>query len=384
MTNELKRRIERRFDELKSKNLWRELREPSNDSVDLSSNDFLALAGDRRVKAAMIDEIARGGAGATGSRLLRGERAVFKKVEQEFAQFKNVERSLFFGSGYAANVGAISTFCEAGDLIFSDELNHASLIDGIRLSRAAKVVFPHNDFRTLEKLVAESPRAGQKFLVVESLFSMDGDFAPLREYAAICRKHNVALIVDEAHAVGVFGETGNGLIDVCGVADNVFLSINTAGKALGVGGAFVAGSGLAIEYLIQRARSFIFSTAPPPSVAAGLSVALEIVQREPYRREKLLALSRFLREKLNDSGINVARENSQIVPIILGASERAIAVANELQNNNFDVRAVRPPTVPANTARLRVSLNSNLDEAALAAFVEHLKNALRAARHDFC
>ncbi len=364
--------------------MWRALKPPGAKTIDLSSNDFLNLANDERVKSAMITEIERNGAGATGSRLLRGEREIFACLEQKFAQFKNTQRALFFGSGYAANIGVLSTFLHTGDVVFSDELNHASLIDGIRLSKAARVVFAHNEAAALEKLIVETRCAGQRFLVVESLFSMDGDFAPLREYARICRENSVALIVDEAHAVGVFGASGNGLIDDCGIRTNVFLSINTAGKALGVGGAFVAGDDWAIEFLIQRARPFIFSTAPPPSMAAGLLAALEIVQREPERRAHLLSLSKYLREKFNENDVPVAPENSQIIPIILGASERAVTVANILQANGFDVRAIRPPTVAENTARLRISLNANLDEAVLLTFLDKLKSALRRTRHDFC
>ena len=373
----LQERIEQKSAALKKQNLWRELKPPFASSVDLSSNDFLGLANDARIKAAMMREIERNGAGSTASRLLRGEREVFREVETAFAAFKQTERALFFSSGYAANVGVLSTFLEAGDVVFSDELNHASLIDGIRLAKAAKIVFPHNDIERLRELIVESSCVGQKFLVVESLFSMDGDFAPLVEYAAICRTHNVNLIVDEAHAVGVFGASGSGLIEQTDIAADVFLSINTAGKALGVGGAFVAGDEWAIDYLIQRARSFVFSTAPPPAMAAGLLVALEIVKREPERRAKLLSLSKFLRERLNENGLSVSLENSQIIPIVLGASERAVEVADELQRNNFDARAIRPPTVPENTARLRLSLNSNLDESTLQTFLYVLQNSLR-------
>ena len=380
----LQDRTENYLARIKQRGLWRALKPPGGGAVDLSSNDFLGLANDERIKFAMIHEIRANGAGATGSRLLRGEREIFARVERKFAKFKNTERALFFGSGYAANIGVLATFLEAGDVVFSDELNHASLIDGVRLSKAARVVFPHNDVCALEKLIIETKCEGQRFLVVESLFSMDGDFAPLHEYARICREHAVALIVDEAHAVGVFGARGSGLIEDSGIAENVFLSINTAGKAFGVGGAFVAGDEWAIEYLIQRARSFIFSTAPPPSMAAGLLCALEIVQREPERRVKLLSLSNFLREKLNENGISVAPENSQIIPIILGASARAVRVANSLQSNGFDVRAIRPPTVPENTARLRISLNANLNEAVLLTFLDNLISVLRQTRHDFC
>jgi len=225
-------------------------------------------------------------------------------------------------------------------------------------------VFPHNDPAALQQLMREDTCAGQKFVVVESLFSMDGDQAPLAEYAALCRTAGAELIVDEAHAVGVYGEDGTGL------ADDVFVSINTAGKAMGVSGAFVAGPAQAIEYLIQRARPFIFSTAPPPAIAAALEASLEVIADEPERRERLLARARYLRERLGLGG------DSPIIPIIIGENERAVAIARELQAAGFDVRAIRPPTVPAGTARLRITVNQGLSEEVLDRFVE----ALAAAR----
>jgi 8-amino-7-oxononanoate synthase len=251
-------------------------------------------------------------------------------------------------------------------VIFSDERNHASLIDGARLSRARRVVFPHNDAKALERLLREDTGAGQKFVAVESLFSMDGDQAPLSEYAALCGAAGAELIVDEAHAVGVYGEDGRGLVG------DVLVSINTAGKAMGVSGAFVAGPADAIEYLIQRARPFIFSTAPPPAIAAALEASLEVITTEPDRRERLLARARYLRARLGLSG------DSPIIPIIIGENERAVAVARELQAAGFDVRAIRPPTVPAGTARLRVTVNQGLSEEVLDRFVEALAPAREA------
>ncbi len=372
----LSERTEKHLSVIKERGLWRTLKPPSPLSVDLSSNDYLGLANEERLKAAMIAEIERTGCGSTGSRLLRGEREIFARAENCFAEFKKTERALFFGSGYAANIGILTTFLEAGDVIFSDELNHASLIDGIRLAKAERVIFPHNDAAALEKLLKKTPCEGQRFLVVESLFSMDGDIAPLNEYSRICREYNVALIVDEAHAVGVYGERGSGLIEEYGIAQDVFLSINTAGKALGVSGAFVAGSAAAIELLIQRARSFIFSTAPAPAVCAALIEAIKIAEQEPHRRFELLRLSKFLRELLSENGIPVSSENSQIIPVIIGTSEKAVAIAEQLQADGFDVRAIRPPTVPENSARLRISLNSNLDAEIICKFVKKLKLVL--------
>jgi 8-amino-7-oxononanoate synthase len=360
----LARRLAERLSGIDAAGLRRTLRPPSG--IDLCSNDYLNLADHPLLKTRMADAVIADGVGSTGSRLLRGERASFARVEEKFARFKGTERSLYFSSGYLANLAVLTTFPEAGDVIYSDERNHASLIDGARLSRARRVVFPHNDVAALAQLLREDSGDGQKFVVVESLFSMDGDQAPLAEYVALCRSAGAALIVDEAHAVGVYGKHGQGLVD------EVFLSINTAGKAMGVSGAFVAGSGDAIEYLIQRARPFIFSTAPPPAIAAALEASLEVIAGEPERRERLLERARYLRHRLGLEG------DSQIVPIIIGENDRAVAVARELQAAGFDVRAIRPPTVPSGTARLRVTVNQGLSEEVLDRFAAALETALKA------
>jgi 8-amino-7-oxononanoate synthase len=354
-------RLAERLAAIDAEGLRRTLRPPSG--IDLCSNDYLGLADHPLLKRRMAEAVLAEGVGSTGSRLLRGERAGFSRVEEHFSRFKRTERSLYFSSGYLANLAVLTTFPESGDVIFSDAHNHASLIDGARLSRARCVVFPHNDMAALKLLLGEESGAGQRFVVVESLFSMDGDEAPLAEYGALCREAGAQLIVDEAHAVGVYGEHGGGL------AGEVFVSINTAGKAMGVAGAFVAGSGDAIEYLIQRARTFIFSTAPPPAVAAALEASLEVIAGEPERRERLRARARYLRRKLGLDG------DSPIIPIIIGDNELAVAVARELQAVGFDVRAIRPPTVPPGTARLRVAVNQGLSEEILDQFVTALENA---------
>ena len=360
----LSMRLAERLAAIDDDGLRRTLRPPAG--IDLCSNDYLGLAVHSHLKQRMADAVMLEGVGSTGSRLLRGERSGFARVEETFARFKGTERSLYFSSGYLANLAVLTTFPETGDAIYSDERNHASLIDGARLSRARRVVFPHNDVKALERLLREDTGTGQKFVVVESLFSMDGDRAPLAEYAELCRAASAEMIVDEAHAVGVYGECGRGL------AGEVFVSINTAGKALGVSGAFVAGPADAIEYLIQRARPFIFSTAPPPAIAAALEASLEVIVNEPERRERLLARARYLRKRLGLAG------DSPIIPIIIGGNERAVAIARELQAAGFDVRAIRPPTVPAGTARLRVTVNQGLSEEVLDRFVEALAVATAA------
>jgi 8-amino-7-oxononanoate synthase len=353
----LEQRLRGHLAELERDGLIRKRRPPQG--IDLSSNDYLGLAGHPLIKERMAAAVCAEGAGSTGSRLLRGDRDCFTALEQRFAEFKGTERSLYFGSGYLANLAVLTTFPEAGDTIFSDERNHASLIDGVRLSRAERVVFPH--------LHPGSVQDGA-FLVTESVFSMDGDVAPLEQY----KKLGAALIVDEAHAVGLYGDRGQGRIEEINAGAGVFVSVNPAGKALGVAGAFVAGPAWAIEYLEQRARPFIFSTAAPPAIAAALDASLDVIAAEPERRERVRFLARYLRERLAEAGIAVPAGDSPIIPVIIGENERAVAVAARLQEAGFDVRAIRPPTVPAGTARLRISVNVGLSEEILDRFVENL------------
>jgi 8-amino-7-oxononanoate synthase len=381
---------------LEENGLRRTLRSPAG--IDLSSNDYLGLAQHPRIKAAMAAAVEREGAGSTGSRLLRGERDSFAALERRFAQLKGTERALYFSSGYLANIAVMTTFAEAGDVIVSDTHNHASLIDGIRLSPARRHIFPHNDVAAVRRTLDESGEAGgasrasrassasaeatadkgagECFVVVESLFSMDGDEAPLGEYAELCALIGAHLIVDEAHAVGVYGSRGSGLVEEHGVAEQVFLSISTAGKALGVAGAFVAGPAWAIEYLIQRARPFIFSTAPPPSLASAIYASLTLVEQEPERRERVRELAASLRSRLTAAGVAIGPGTSHIVPVLIGDNDAAVGAAELLQHDGFDVRAIRPPTVPPGTARLRVSVNANLTQELLEQFVLSLTAAL--------
>jgi 8-amino-7-oxononanoate synthase len=368
-------RIRERSLELDARNLRRCLRPPSG--IDLSSNDYLNLSTDRRVIRAFIEGAEREGVGSTGSRLLRGHRRAFAEVEEQFARFKGTERALFFSSGYLANLAALTGFTEKEDVIFSDARNHASLIDGARLSRARVVIFPHDDPDALADLMRATPCDGLRFVVVESLYSMDGDVARLVDYHALCRAAHATLIVDEAHAVGVYGGGGGGLLEEAGIDPNGCLSINTAGKALGVSGAFVAGPAWAIEHLVQRARPFVFSTAPPPAVACALTASLAIVRDEPQRRECLRARASYLRHRLAEAGVALPAGFSHIVPVVLGENERTLAVAARMQQAGFDVRGIRPPSVAEGTARLRLSINAGLDEATLDRFVGELIRALQ-------
>ena len=371
--NELEQRVRRRLAKIEAAGLTRRLHPPAG--VDLCSNDYLGLSNHPAIKTRLAEAVRSQGCGSTGSRLLRGHRDSFEAVERRFAALKGAEASLYFSSGYAANVGVLSTFLEEGDVVFSDELNHASLIDGIRLSPARRVVFRHGDIRELEHAIEAAPATGERFLVTESLFSMEGDFAPLADYASLCRATGTELIVDEAHAVGIYGDRGSGLIEEAGCGDTVFLSINTAGKALGVAGAFVAGPEWAIDYLVQRARSFLFSTAPPPALSDAVDAALTVIGAEPNRRRRLRTMAERTRTLLADAALDVPPGTSQIIPVILGDNDRALTVAANVAAQGFDVRAIRPPSVPRGTARLRLSVNVNLDEALL----ERLATALAAA-----
>jgi 8-amino-7-oxononanoate synthase len=372
----LETRVRRRLAEWEAAGLLRVLRPPAG--LDFSSNDYLNLSTHPIIVDRLARAVRREGCGSTGSRLLRGDRGIFAAVERRFADFKRAERSLYFSSGYLANIGVLTTIAERGDVVFSDERNHASLIDAIRLSAATRVVFPHNDVRRLSELFAETPVAGgHRFVVVESLFSMDGDFAPLPEYAALCRSAGASLVVDEAHAVGIYGGNGSGLIEASGVGADVLVSINTAGKALGVSGAFVAGPRWVIDYLIQRSRPFVFSTAPPPPLADALDASLTVIATEPERRERLASRVRHVRDRLSRAGLAVSAQGSQIIPVAIGDNARAVAAALALQADGFDVRAIRPPSVPPGTARLRVAVNAGLSDDAIDRFTVSLTAALK-------
>ena len=361
----LERRVRERLAGLRSLELWRTLDEPAG--VDFCSNDYLGFAGHPRIRERFASAARQLGAGSTGSRLLRGHRAGFGRVEERFAKLKGTPAALYFGSGWAANLGVLTTFLEAGDVVFSDQLNHASLIDGMRLSGARRVVFPHRDWRELARMLANEPCGGHRFVVTESLFSMDGDLAPLQRYADLQRRHGFSLIVDEAHAVGIYGATGSGFVEEAGCGGSVFLSVNSAGKALGVSGAFACGPEWAVELLTQSARPFVFSTAPPPAVAEAVDESLNLLQQSDRLRRRLRGYGRALRSALGRTG-----GDSPIVPVVLGPNRAAVRAARLLQQQGYDVRAIRPPTVPPGTARLRIALHAELDRTVFRRFTKDL------------
>jgi 8-amino-7-oxononanoate synthase len=337
-------------------------------SVNLCSNDYLGLSESDELRAAVIEAVHTAPrVGGTGSRLLSGHLRDWDRLEQEFADFAGTESALYFGSGYAANVGLLTSILGKNDIVFSDELNHASLIDGMRLSGARKIIYRHLDLNDLETaLRSTAPPAaasGRKFVVTETVFSMDGDIANITELSNLCARHGAGLILDEAHAIGVHGPNGRGITAAAQLTGEVIAMTHTCGKALASAGAFVCGSAALRDHLINHARTFIFSTAMPPYMAGQIRAALQIAQKMDSARAELLANARRLTTELRTQGYDTAASASQIIPIIVGANDEAISAAEFLQAEGFAVRAIRPPTVPQNRARLRISLTAAIPPA---------------------
>lgn len=343
--------------------------------VNLCSNDYLGLASDPRLTEAAAAAALAEGAGAGASRLVAGDLAIHGRLEAALASLHRAEAALLFNSGYHANVGVPAALVGRGDAIFSDVLNHASIVDGALLSRAGLVRYRHLDVTELGDLLAAST-ARRKLVVTDAVFSMDGDAAPLGAIADLCDRHGAMLYVDEAHAVGVLGPTGAGLAEQLGVKDRVDVEMGTLGKGLGAFGAYVAGSARLRQLLISRARSFVFTTALPPAACGAALAALQVVRDEPARRARLHALMAHLKAGLTARGFDVARVASPIFPVVLGSEARALAAAQGLRARGFFVRAIRPPTVPRGTSRLRVALTAGHDEAQLDAFLGALDEVL--------
>lgn len=346
--------------------------------ADVSSNDYLALASSPRLAAAVTAAIARGvPTGSGGSRLLRGNHEEHEVLEAEAATFFGSEATLFFSSGYSANAALFSTLPQRGDIVVHDALIHASAHEGMRLGRADCVSAAHNDADAFEDRIARWRRGGgtgRPWIAVESLYSMDGDRAPLDALATVAARHDAMLLIDEAHATGVFGDDGRGLASALDGHENV-VTLHTCGKALGCEGALVCGPQVMRDFLINRGRGFIFSTAPSPLMASALRESLRILVDEPERRAALWQLVAAAERALARCG--VASTGSQILPLVLGDEARTMRVAAALQAAGFDVRGIRPPTVPAGTSRLRISLTLNLTlddvEALAGAITEALK-----------
>ncbi len=339
--------------------------------TDLSSNDYLGLATDPRMKHAILAGMnSASRIASTGSRLLSGHEEGWTLLEHDFARWAGAEAALYFTSGYAANIGLLSALLGPEDVVFSDSANHASLIDGIRLAKCRRLIFPHLDLTFLEdELRRYASVAGARVIVVESIFSMEGNRAPLADLAALAERYAAELIVDEAHAIGVRGPCGSGCVAEAGLSARVLATVHTCGKALAAAGAFVCGSENLRRFLINRARTFIFSTALPSYFASQVSAGMNLAKEMECERARLIELSSFLRNELRKSGFDTRSSDSQIVPVLLGPNDAAVHFAEYLSTRGFGVRAIRPPTVPAGSARLRLSLTAKHSEEILTELV---------------
>jgi len=344
------------------------------DMLAFASNDYLGLAAHPALAEALAQGARQWGAGSGASHLVSGHLTPHEQLEQQLAAFTGFPRALTFSTGYLANLAVTPTLASGrDDAIFADKLNHASLIDAVQLSRASSHRYPHKDMAALERLLAES-RARTKVIVSDTVFSMDGDLAPLKELFALAERFDAWLVLDDAHGFGVLGPHGEGSLAHLGLpAHPRILLMGTLGKAAGVGGAFVAGSELAIEYLLQKARSYIFTTAQPPAVACALCKSLELIAAADERRAHLQALIRQLREGLQGLPWQLLHSDTAIQPLIVGDNEAALALSKALWDQGLWVAAIRPPTVPAGTARLRISLSAAHSTEQVARLVDALK-----------
>lgn len=383
--------IEQRLEELRSQNLYRQLKVVDSEQgptvvlngqnvLNLSSNNYLGLANHPTLKEAAKEALDRYGCGSGASRLISGNMTAHEDLEQHLARFKGTEAALVFNSGYQANVGVIAALVEKGDVVLSDELNHASIIDGCRLSRASVSVYRHCDMNHLKNLLEEAPPKSHKLIVTESVFSMDGDIAPLCEMVELAERYGAMMMVDEAHATGVRGPNGAGVVAELGLGAEIMVQMGTLGKALGAFGAYVAGSAELKELLINRARSFIFTTALPPVVLAMASAAVKLVEKEQARQRALQRNTEQLRKGLNKFGYSVGG-STQIIPVIVGNEQSCMQLAARLLESGIYVQGIRPPTVPVGTSRLRITTmathTAKQMDRALEAF-EHVKTTVPA------
>jgi 8-amino-7-oxononanoate synthase len=358
---------------------WRE-----RDYLNFSSNDYLGLAADPRLAAAASRAARKYGCGAGASPLVSGYSPPLRLLERDLARWENTEAALVFSSGFAANLAVVSTLACREDVVFSDALNHASLIDGCRLSRAPVQVYRHGDVNHLADLLRTTrTRARRRLIVTDSLFSMDGDLAPLPCLLELAERFDALVVADEAHATGVIGDHGRGVTDLLppGVNQKRLIKVGTLSKALGAQGGFVTGSRTLIDYLVNFARPYIFSTALSPPAAAAARRALRIVQQEPQRRRAVLRLAALLRRELQSLGHEPRDSQCQIVPLIIGDSAAALSLSIALRAQGLLVPAIRPPSVPDGTARLRISLTASHTEEHIRLLVAALQTSPASMLH---
>ncbi|MFF2484668.1 8-amino-7-oxononanoate synthase [Paenibacillus sp. NPDC058071] len=327
--------------------------------LNLSSNDYLGLSQHSAIIESMRESLlAEGAAGSGASRLVTGNRASYGQLEEALAQWQNSEKALVFANGYMANTGVISALVGRGDVVFNDQFNHASIVDGIILSRAEHARYRHNDMEHLRALLHKHRDKRRKLIVTDAVFSMDGDQARLHELVALKQEYDAMLMVDEAHSGGIYGVHGEGLCHTLGIEHEVDIHMGTFSKAFGLYGAYVSGSSLLIRWLLNKTRPLIYSTALPSSIVTGIAKALELVQTEHWRREQLLGSSRYFRSSLVKAGFKVSEGDSAIVPLIIGDNDTALRFSKALESEGISAVAIRPPTVPDGTARIRFSLST--------------------------
>ena len=345
--------------------------------VNFAANDYLGLAADERLIAAAVEACREQGVGRGASPLICGRAEVHALLERRLAEFERTEAALVFPSGFAANAGVIPALADEGDAIYSDAKNHASIVDGCRLSRATRHVYPHGDAHALEQLLRNGDRFRRRLIVTDTLFSMDGDLAPLVELGKLAERCDAMLLVDEAHATGVFGEHGRGVVehlaaDEPRLEEQVHVRIGTLSKALGAAGGFVCGKESLVKWLANRARTYVFSTAQPAAASAAAMAALDIVENEPWRRRRLLDNAARLRLRLRELGWDLGQSASQIIPVMIGAPAETMRLAGALRERGLWVGGIRPPSVPADQSLLRIGLSAAHTDEMLEALVQAL------------
>jgi 8-amino-7-oxononanoate synthase len=378
--------IEERLAEIRSRGLYRRMRVVSGPQgprvlldgrpvLLLCSNNYLGLADHPRVREAAAEAAMRYGAGSGASRLISGNMTIHRRLEERLAEFKGSESCLLFGSGYLANAGVISALAREGDVVFSDALNHASIVDGCRLARAETFVYDHRDMDSLEWGLREAGGRGS-LIVTDGVFSMDGDVAPLAEIVELAQRYDARVMVDEAHATGALGPGGRGSVAAAGLSDEVDVVVGTLGKALGSYGAYVCCDKPIAKYIVNTARTLIFSTAlPPPSTAAAIA-ALELLREQPRRVEKLRGNAEQLRAALREEGLPVDDSPTQIVPLLIGDARAAVEASERALAEGVFAQAIRPPTVPAGSSRLRLSVMASHTASELRAAARVLADAV--------
>lgn len=353
------------------------------DYLAFCSNDYLGLANHPRINAAAIEAVSRYGVGAGASPMVTGHNVLHQRVEEKLAAFTGLPRALLFPSGYQANIGAITSLVGRGDAVFSDELNHASLIDGTRLSRAEVQRYPHCDVEALARALAASD-AKNKLVVTDAVFSMDGDIAPLTQILALCERHDAWLLVDDAHGFGVLGKDGRGALAHFGLASPRIVYVGTLGKAAGVSGAFVAGAEDVVETVLQQARTYMFTTASPAMLAAAVDASLDVMREDEWRRERLCELIALLKRELRipvraaAAGVRLEPSDTPIQPLIIGGNAAALDASAALREQGILVTAIRPPTVPEGSARLRIALSAAHESGDVAQLAAALNQVLAA------